>query len=182
MGSQRKKFELGLEELQVHWKLDNIWRSKNVEIKDKLLLMRSIVMATLLYACESWTVSKSDKQRLKTFEMKIYRRLLGISWKEKKTNLFVKNRIREICGYKPGVVERKFKYFGHRVCGGGTAKAVMEGGMEGTRERGRPQRNWMGNLKDWSDEGGVKLRADWQWIGTTGKRLSLIGCTHSLFG
>ena len=65
--------------------------------------------------------------------MKIYRRLLEISWKEKKTNLFVKNRIREICGYEPeGVVEmvkkRKFKYFGHHVCGGGTAKAVMEGG------------------------------------------------------
>ena len=96
-------------------------------------------------ACESWTVSKSDEQILKAFEMKIYRRLLGISWKEKKTNLFVKNRIREICGYKPGVVEmvkkRKFKYFRHRVCGGGTTKAVMEGGIEGTRERGRPQRN-----------------------------------------
>ena len=87
-------------------KLDNIWRSKNVEMKNKLLLMRSIVMATLLYACESWTVSKSDEQRLKAFEMKIYRRLLGISWKEKKTNVFVKNRIREICGYEPeGVVE-----------------------------------------------------------------------------
>ena len=46
-------------------------------------------MATLLYACESWTVSKSDEQRLKAFEMKIYRRLLEISWKEKKTNLFL---------------------------------------------------------------------------------------------
>ena len=72
--------------------------------------------------------------------MKIYRRLLGISWKEKKTNVFVKNRIREICGYEPGVAEmvkkRKFKYFGHHVRGGGTAKAVMEGGMEGTCERG----------------------------------------------
>ena len=29
-------------------KLDNIWRSKNVEIKNKLLLLRSIVMATLV--------------------------------------------------------------------------------------------------------------------------------------
>ena len=43
-------------------KLDNIWRSKNVEMKNKLLLMRSVVMATLLCACESWTVSKSDEE------------------------------------------------------------------------------------------------------------------------
>ena len=75
--------------------------------------------------------------------------------------MFVKNRIREICGYEPeGVVEmvkkRKFKYFEHHVRGGGTAKAVIEGGMEGTRERGRPQRNWMGNFKDWSSEGGAE--------------------------
>ena len=120
-------------------KLDNIWRSKSVEMKNKLLLM--IVMATLLYACESWTVSKSDEQRRKVFEMKIYRRLLAISWKEKKTNLFVKNINREICGYEPeGVVEmvkkRKFKYFGHRVHEGGTAKAVMEGGMKDLKETG----------------------------------------------
>ena len=44
------------------------------------------MLATLLYACESWTVSKHDEKRLRALEMKSYRRLLGISWKEKKTN------------------------------------------------------------------------------------------------
>ena len=34
-------------------------------------------MAALLYACESWTVSKSDEQRLKAFEMKIYKKTVG---------------------------------------------------------------------------------------------------------
>ena len=51
---------------------------ENITLKNKLLLMRSIVMANLLYACESWTVSKKDEQRLQTFEMKTYRRMLGI--------------------------------------------------------------------------------------------------------
>ena len=69
------------------------------------------MMSTLLYACESWTVTECDEKRLRAFEMKIYRRLLGITWREK-TNEFVKNKIRNICGFEPGVVEmvkkRKF--------------------------------------------------------------------------
>ena len=53
------------------------------------------MVAALLYACGSWTVSKHDEQRLRALEVKSYRRLLGISWKEKKTNEFVQTKIRE---------------------------------------------------------------------------------------
>ena len=56
-------------------KLDRIWRSRNVEMKNKLRLMRSIVLA--LYAFERWSVSKHDEQRSRAFEMKGYRRLLS---------------------------------------------------------------------------------------------------------
>ena len=60
-------------------KMDNIWKAKSIEIKNKLLLMKSVVMVTLWYACESWTVSKQDEKRLHTFELKAYRRILGVS-------------------------------------------------------------------------------------------------------
>ena len=43
-------------------RMDNIWRAGHIRIMDnKLLLMRAIVLATLLYACESWTVRKKTK-------------------------------------------------------------------------------------------------------------------------
>jgi len=142
--------------------LDNIWRARNVSMKNKILLMRSIIMSTLLYACESWTVSKQDEKRLRAFEMKTYRRLLRITWKDKRTNEWVKDRICEVCGYEPESIvdvmkRRKFRYFGHLVRGGGTARAVMEGEMQGSRGRGRPQRKWMDDLKDWSGEGSITL-------------------------
>ena len=56
-----------------------------------------------------------------------------------------------------GEKKRKFKYFGHYVLGGKTARSVMEGGMQERRGRGRPQGNWMGNLRNWSGEGGSTL-------------------------
>ena len=75
-------------------------------MKNKLRLMRSVVFATLLYAFESWSVSKHADQRSRAFEMKGYGRLLGIAWKEKKINEFLKTKVREVCGYEPeGVVE-----------------------------------------------------------------------------
>ena len=94
--------------------------------------------------------------------MKAYRRMLGISWKEKKTNEWVKEEINRICGrqlegFVDMVKRRKFRFFGHMVRGGGVAKAVVEGAMEGRRGRGRPQGDWAGNLKEWSGESIVEL-------------------------
>ncbi|KAG1712187.1 Conserved oligomeric Golgi complex subunit 6 [Nymphon striatum] len=138
-------------------KLENTWRAKNIAMKNKILLMRAIVESTLLYACESWTVSKNMEQKLRAFEMKTYRRMLGISWKEKKTNKWVRNEVKRICGSElESVIDtmkrRKFKYFGHMVRGGGMARAILEGEVEGSRGRGRPMGSWLGNLKEWSGQ------------------------------
>ena len=142
-------------------KLDNIWKSKDVTMKNKLMLLRSIVLANLLYACESWTISRADEQRIRAMQMKSYRRLLGVTWK---TNEWIMDKIKEICGYEPEdvmdvVKRRKLQYFGHLVRGGGTGRAVMEGGMEGSRGRGRPRKNWMGNITEWMGERGNTLRS-----------------------
>ena len=138
-------------------KLENMWKAKNITQRNKMFLMRSVVESTLLYACERWTVNKNNERKIRAFEMKTYRRILGISWKEKKTNEWVRSKVRRIYGFKKEnfidtVKRRKFKFFGHVVRRGGMARAVMEGGIEGRNCRGRPMGSWMGNLKEWSGE------------------------------
>ena len=49
---------------------------------------------------------------------------------------------------------KKFKFYGHTARRGGTARAVLESSMERRRERGRPQGNWLSNLKEW--RGGIQ--------------------------
>ncbi|KAG1657447.1 hypothetical protein GQR58_023353 [Nymphon striatum] len=63
--------------------------------------------------------------------------MLGISWKEKKTNEWIRNEVKRICGSELESVmdtmkRRKSKYFGHMVRGGGMARAILEGGVEGS--------------------------------------------------
>ncbi|KAG1678536.1 hypothetical protein GQR58_013382 [Nymphon striatum] len=41
------------------------------------------------------------KKKKRAFEMKTYRRMLGISWNYKKTNEWVRSEVRRVCGFEP---------------------------------------------------------------------------------
>ena len=79
-------------------KLDTIWKDKNIALSSKIRLMRSLVISICLYACESWTLTADLEKRIQAIEMRCFRRLLGISYKDHITNEEVKNRIRQAIG------------------------------------------------------------------------------------
>ena len=56
-------------------KLDSIWRSQSIRMNNNLYLVRAIAVATLLYACESWKMTKNYEKKIRAFEMIVYRRL-----------------------------------------------------------------------------------------------------------
>ncbi len=70
-------------------KLQKIWSSKGITTKNKIKLLRAIVQAVVLYACESWTRNVKITKKINSFEMKCYRRTLQINWKERKINEYV---------------------------------------------------------------------------------------------
>ena len=63
-------------------KLKPIWRDNNISLGSKVKLMRSLVISIFLYACESWTLTAELEKRTQAFEMRCYRRLLNISYKD----------------------------------------------------------------------------------------------------
>ena len=50
------------------------------------LVVNCYVWSVLLYGAETWTISKAMENRITSFEMWIYRRMMKISWKRIKTN------------------------------------------------------------------------------------------------
>ena len=139
-------------------KLDIVWSLRGISLKNRIKITKAIRWATLLYDCESWTLSQKYVDKLKAFEMRCYRRMLKITWKERRTNEYVWNKVTEILGERPepvmGVIMmRKLKYFGHRVRRNGMARALIEGNVEGERGRGRPRRQWKDDLKQWTGRG-----------------------------
>ena len=60
--------------------------------------MRSLVISISLYACESWTLTAELEKRTQAFEMRCYRRLLNIPFKDHVTNEEVHRKIQAAIG------------------------------------------------------------------------------------
>ena len=61
-------------------------------------LVRSLVISIFLYACESWTLTAELEKKAQAFEMRFYRRLLNISYKDHVTNEGVRRKIKAAIG------------------------------------------------------------------------------------
>ena len=77
------------------------WKDKNVTSALKIRVMKSMVWAVFQYGVEGWTLKKSDRNRIESFEMWCWRKMLGISRKEHRTNISILEEIgleRELMG------------------------------------------------------------------------------------
>ena len=79
-------------------KLKVIWNDKNIAISSKTRLKSSLAMSIFLYACETWTITADIERRIQALEMRYFRKLLGISYRDHITNEEVKARIGNAIG------------------------------------------------------------------------------------
>ena len=48
---------------------DSILKSKDITLPAKVHLVKAMVFPVVMYGCESWTVKKSECQRIDAFEV-----------------------------------------------------------------------------------------------------------------
>ena len=130
----------------------------------KVKLMRTLILSTFLYACESLTLTAEIERRIQALEMRCYRRLLNISYKDHVTNEEVRNRIQNATGVHDDLLtkvkKRKLRWYGHISRSSGMAKTILQGTVKGARRRGRQKKRWEDNIKEWTGMGfGDSLRA-----------------------
>ena len=77
-------------------KLTIIWNRKYIRFKLKYNLYRSLVLSIITYGCEYWTISVN--KNITRFENKSHRKLLGITYKEMKTNKYIKDLMIRLIG------------------------------------------------------------------------------------
>ena len=64
----------------------------------EIRLMGSLVTSIFLYACESWTLRAELQRRIQAMEMRRYRKILHISYKDHVTNEEVRAKIKQAIG------------------------------------------------------------------------------------
>ena len=126
----------------------------DLSLKMKLRLTQCYIWSSLLYGCETWSLTPTLEKKLRSFEMWTYRRLGRISWKEKKTNKAVLNMFGlKSTGLMSTVRKRITRYYGHIRRHNSIQKSLVEGMVEGTRGRGRKRTNWVDNVTRYAGMG-----------------------------
>jgi len=67
--------------------LQTFFKNKNTSKKLKLRLKNTIIDKTLTYAAETWILTKRDRKQMDIFERKVYRRILGPVYDNKKKKI-----------------------------------------------------------------------------------------------
>jgi len=128
--------------------MSDIWKSKGLSKNLKIRFLRATIFSIAAYGSESWAMTKNDRKRVDAFEMWCYRRLLRVSWVDKRTNNWILETIGTQLMLRSSIDSRKLRYFGHvSRKDGSLEKLIMQGMVEGSRRRGRPTTAWTDDIK-----------------------------------
>ena len=87
--------------------LDSILKSRDTTLPTKVCLVKVMVFPVVMYGCESWTVKKSEHQRIDVFE------LLRVPWTARRSNQSILKDISPGCSLEGMMLKLKLQYFGH---------------------------------------------------------------------
>ena len=77
--------------------LDSILKNRDITLPTKVRLVKVMVFPVVMYGCESWTVKKAECQRIDTFELWHWRRLLRVPWTARRSNQSIVKEISPGC-------------------------------------------------------------------------------------
>ena len=58
--------------------LDTVFKSRDIILPTKVRIVKAMVFPLVMYGCESWTIKKPEYQRIDTFKLWNWRRLLRV--------------------------------------------------------------------------------------------------------
>ena len=93
--------------------LDSILKHRDITFPTKVDLVKAMVFPVVIYGCESWTIKKVEHQRMDAFELWFWRRLFGVPWTARRSNLSILKEISPEYSLEGLMLKLKLQYFGH---------------------------------------------------------------------
>ena len=66
--------------------LDSVLKTRDISLLTKVCIVKAMVFPLVMYGCESWTINKTECQRIGAFELWCWRRLLRVPWTARRSN------------------------------------------------------------------------------------------------
>ena len=130
--------------------LDSILKSRNITLPTKVHIVKAMIFPVVMYSCESWTIKKSEHQRIDAFELWCWRRLLRVPWTARRSNQSI---LKEISPeYSLEGLMLKLQYSGHLIQKTNSLeKTLMLGKIESKKRRGQQKMRWLDGITDLMD-------------------------------
>jgi hypothetical protein len=152
-----------------------VWNRRGISTDTKLKVYKAVVLPTLLYGCESWTVYQRHAKKLNHFHTTCLRKLLNVHWQDKVPDTEVLRRAASSSVYTT-LMQCQIRWAGHvvRMPDNRIPKQLFYGELqEGKRTKGGQRKRFKDTLKsslkafnidpdDW--EALAKDRSHWRSI------------------
>ena len=127
--------------------LDSILKSRDITLPTKVLIVKAVVFLVIMYGCENWTIKKAKQQRIDTFKLWCWRRLLRVPWIAKRSNQSTLKEINPEYSLEGLMLKLKLQYFGYLVRRANSLeKILMVGKIKGRWKRGQQRMGWLDGI------------------------------------
>ena len=130
--------------------LESILKRRDITFPTTICLVKAIVFPVVMYGCESWTIKKAEHQRIDTFEVWCWRRLLRVTWLARRFSQSILKEISPKYLLEELMLKLKLQYFGQLMQYFSLEKTLMLGKIEG-RRRGQQRMRWLDGISDSMD-------------------------------
>ena len=118
---------------------------KNVPIKLKDKVYKTVIKPAMTYGAECWAVRKKDENRLQVAEMRMLRK----TRKDHVRNQIIQEDAK-MCQMSTFLRQKRLNLYGHirRRKEDNLSRQIMDMVIPGKRRRGRPRRRWIDNNRE----------------------------------
>ena len=117
--------------------LDRVLKSRDITLPTKVHIVKAMVFPVVMYRGKSGTIKKAEHQRIDTFKLRCWRRLLRVPWTARRSNQSILKEINPEYSLERLMLKLKFQNFGHTMQRADSlGKTRMLGKIEGRRRSG----------------------------------------------
>ena len=92
--------------------LYRVFKCRDITLPTKVHTVKAMAFPVVMYRCESWAIKKAESQRINTFKLWCWRRLLTVLWTARRSNQPIIEEINPECSLGGVMLNLKLQYFG----------------------------------------------------------------------